>query len=284
MPEAKQIVSGAGTRYGQIFILDSDGFPIISSSTATPNTGYNVSGIKSTSAAPPAPRRINHLGNDEAYAQDSLPPTEVGSFGITTSKTNLPLDAALDGTEVRVIDNLVMRAVGHDKDGDEPLASLFIYRQAKDTDPESDTYGRLRQWNWRFFPSGQIKPQVASYESEAVDQTYEGTPSKVNETPWGETINNANWGVERLTHIEGVSNYQPVQNWWKGNGTLDAFSLSVPPKSSDELVIWNATAGTKLTPSSVDISTTNPAFTLSSVVAEDHKIMALIGTEQPGAM
>lgn len=278
---AKEIVKGLGTRFAEVFLLDADGLPSCQVSSAVPVTGTLIEGVKTFTPTAPAPRRITHVGQDRPQMQDTLPALEVGAMTITTSSTNLKLDAMLEGNKVRTINTVVKaRAVNTDKRGEEPQVFYTTYRQALDADPDSATYGKLRQWHQAAFPSLRISPSSQAHGQAETDKTYEGTPTPVSVTPWNEAFNDTNWGNCQAEYIELVSDYQPRWNVWLGNGTLTAFQLSHPPADSAHLHVW--VDGTLTAPSAVNVSTANPAFTLGAAAANAKKVIALIETTEGG--
>lgn len=272
----KSIISGVGARWGYIIPLDSaDGLPSINTSTAVPAQGTIVQGIKSASFNDPEPQRITHYGNDRPFAQDSLPATDVGSFAIVTAKSNMVLDAMVEGNKVRAVDSINFRAGNTDKRGSEPQVTFMIYRQALDTTKGSATFGKLRQWHMKIYPSCRIAPSSEAFEQGATDKTYNATPTPFSYTPWNEAMNETNWGNTEGEFIDGMTDYQPVFNWWLGNGTITAFQLTHAPFSSSHLHVWQD--GTLVTPSAVATGA-NPAFTLSAAATNAKKLVALIET------
>jgi hypothetical protein len=280
---AKEIVGGVGTRYGVLIPLDSDGLPSIQSSTAVPQQGTMIAGIKTAITSDPEPQRITHFGQDRPQAQDSLPPTTVGNFTITADSVNLIIDAMAEGNTVRSINTGKWRAGNSDQRGNEPIIAAMFYRQALDMQPGSGTYGKLRQWNTRIYPAARVSPTTQPYDAGATDKSYAGTPTPTGLTLWGETYTESQWGNNYAEYTEGVVDYEPRINWYLGNGTLLAFQLSHPPAiagTTGALDVW--VAGTLTTPSAVNISLTNPAFTLAAPPAVGAKVVAMVYTTQPG--
>jgi hypothetical protein len=277
----QEITAGVGTRYGVFFPLDEDGLISVSETSAVPVQGTLISGIKTATTSDPAPQRFTHYGQDRPYAQDSLPPTEVGALTITSEDGNLIVDALAEGNKVRDIGNTKWRGGNTDKRGNEPLLGSMFYRQALDTKPGSPTFGKLRQWNIRTYPAARYSPSTVSFEAGMTTKTLNGTPTPTGQTLWGENYNESSWGNSYAEYTEGNANYQPRINAWLGNGTLVAFQLSHPPADTDELLVW--VGGTLTVPSAVNTSSTNPAFTLSSAAGTNAtKIIAMIFTNQPG--
>lgn len=278
---AKEIVAGVGARYGVILANDTTtGYPVPSATTAAPMTGVEVQGIKSLSANDPEPQRFTHYGNDSVLAQDTLPGTEGGSFTITTAKSNMLFDVAVEGTKVRAVDGVQMRLANSDNRGNEPLVTAMFYRQALDVKRGSSTFGKLRQYHVVIYPAVRISPASQSMEQGITDKTYNATPTNAQYTSWNEQLNTTNWGASQGEYIEAVTDYHPRLNAWVGNGTLTGFALSHTPVSSSYLHVW--VDGTLTTPSAVNTSATNPAFTLSTAVGTNLKqIFALIETNTP---
>jgi hypothetical protein len=276
----KELVAGAGTRYGCVYELDADtGLPLPANSTTSPYVGTEIYGIKGASATDPGIRRITHIGMDRPIAQDTLPSTDAETFQFTTSVTNFQLDNTLEGTETREYTNFNSRLVNSEGKGDEAQVAAWFYRQAIDVDPNSGTKGKLRQWNARSYPSTRISTQTDPYEQAEVDKTYEGSPSSSILTMWGETYTVANWGRREGFHSEHTLAAHPRWNFYRANGTLTQFLLSHAPVDADHLLVW--IDGTQTAPSGVNTTATNPAFTMSSAPANNKLVAALIQTNNP---
>jgi len=280
---AKEVVSGVGTRYGVVFVNDTEtGYPLPESASAVPTVGIEIEGIKSLPVTDPTPQRFTHYGNDGPIAQDTLPATEGGSFTITTAKSNLILDSVLEGTEIRDVNGVRMRIANSDQRGNEPLVTAMFYRQALDTKKGSGTFGKLRQYEGKIYGAVRISPASNAFEQGITDKTYNATPTMMQYTPWNEQINTTNWGASRGEYIEFTTDYHPRLAVWRGDGTITAFQLPASPVSDSYLHVW--VDGTLTTPLSVDTSTTNPAFTLAVAPGVDKQVMALIETNTPSQL
>lgn len=277
---SKDIVAGVGVRYAEVFILDTvTGLPLPATASATPVQGTIVQGIKSFTYNDPEPQRFTHYGDDNPFAQDSLPATEIGDFVITTAKTNLVLDAMLESAKVVTINSsMEARAVNTDKKGSEPQVMIMVYRQALDVTKGSSTFGKLRQYHIALIPSTRITPASQSMEQGVTDKTYRGIPTAVTATPWNQVFDESTWGATQGEYIELTSTYKPRANVYRGDGTIVAFNLSKPPVSSADLTVW--VDGTVTAPSAVNVTTANPAFTMASAPAVSKLVMAIIGHNQ----
>ncbi|MDD5002375.1 MAG: hypothetical protein PHO55_15500 [Thiomonas arsenitoxydans] len=278
---AVDTVSGVGVRYAIVFNIDTDtGLPNVDTASATPVQGTLIEGIKTFSPSAAAPQQIPHYGDDRVFAQDQLPPSDLDTFTITTAKSNLALDAMLEGVIVRSVGTAKMKAAATDQRGSEPQLFFATYRQALDTEKGSSTLGTKRQWHMVVYPSVRVYPSAQGFEQAATDKTYSATPTSVSKTPFGESMASATDGATESTYFEFTCDYQPRWNAYKGDGTITSFALSHPPYSSDYLTVYDN--GTEVTPSSVNTSTANPAFTLSDAPDNGNIVMALIQTNVPG--
>ncbi len=277
---SKPKVAGVGARYGSIFNLNSDGLPLPAVASATPLGGTLVQGIKTVTVDDPEPRQITHQGDDQPFAQDSLPAIEAGSFQFTTAVTNLDLNAMLEGGKVRTVNSNKMAGGNTDNRGNEPQVMFMAYRQALDVDKTSVTFGKLRQWEVRVYPSARISRLTDSFEAENVDKSYSAAPTRVKYTPWNEQLTEANWGFTEAEYLEMVTDSQPRPNMYRGDGTLVEFELTHPPVDANAITVW--VDGTETAPSAVDVSSTNPAFTMAAAPTVDKLVFALIETNEPG--
>lgn len=278
---AKSVVSGVGARYAEAFALDpTSGLPAVGFNSGTLAAGTLIQGIKKFDYTNPAPQRIEHYGEDRPFAQDSLPPTSVGSFAIQTAKTNLALDTFVEGTNLVTLDTVVQARLGNsDKRGSEPQLIVNVFRQALDTLAGSPTFGKLRQWHAALIPSARIINNMQGFDQAATVKNYEGIPTPVSFTPWNAAFDVATWGGTRGEYIELIFDNKPVIACGLGNGTLTTFALPKPPIDTAHTHVW--ANGTLATVSSVNPSTTNPTMTLSSAPGNGQLIFAIIEHNQP---
>jgi hypothetical protein len=273
-------VAGVGVRRGQVFVLDANGLPFAATTNGgTMTAGTRIERLKTVGVTDPEVQRFSHYGDDEPYAQDSLPPTEIESFTFTTSKTNLTLDALIEGTKVRDYTMFQSRAANSDKRGSEPLVAVWSYRQALDVDESSATFGKLRQWEARSWPSTRIAGQTSGFEQGATDKTYQGTPTVVNSNVWGETLTENSDGATKASHFEMIFNNQPIVNVGVGDGTQTTWLTTCTPVDSANLKVF--VGGSLTVPGSITYSATVPAFTVATPVPVGTQVLAIIGTTSP---
>ena len=278
---ATTIVSGVGARYGVVFPLNTTtGLPNVDSAltVGTLTQGTLVEGIKDYTATDPVPQRFTHYGDDFPFAQDSLPATTVGSFTFSTAKSNLALDAVVEGNNVVAIDSLQARAGDTEKRGNEPLTMFATYRQALDTKKGSNTFGRLRQWQLRIYPSNRIATQAQSYGQGETPKLYEGTPTPVQQTPWNDVFTNAKWGNTTALYIDLDTDYQPRLYVGTGNGTVTKFALPHVPATTSSIHVF--VDGTLTAPASVSL--TDPSFTMTVAPGNTKEVFVINETNAPG--
>jgi hypothetical protein len=277
---AKDITSGVGVRHAELFILDTTtGLPSCAFNSGTLIAGTLVEGIKTFNYNNPAPQRFTHYGDDRPLAQDSLPPTTIGDFTITTAKTNLALDAFTEGTKEVTLDTTVKARAGNtNKRGSEPQLFMFVYRQALDTQNGSSTFGKLRQWHSAMIPSTRVINEIQSMNAGITDKSYQGIPTPVTYTPWNQAFDETTWGATQGEYIELTTDYKPQINVGLGNGTLTQFALTKAPIDVAHTHAW--VDGTLATVSSVNTSTTSPSMTLSAAPGNNKLILALVEHNQ----
>ena len=277
---AKDVVSGVGARYAEAFVLDTTtGLPAAAFNSGTLVGGTLIEGIKTFAYADPEPQKFTHYGDDGSFAQDSLPPTEVGSFTITTAKSNLALDAFTDSTKEVTLDGVVKARVGSsDKRGSEPQLFVSVFRQALDTQQGSSTFGKLRQWHMAIVPSTRVITRAQPMEQGITTKTYNGIPTPVTYTPWNQAFDNTTWGATRGEYVEMVTDYKPVWAFGLGNGTLTRFALPKPPVDAAHTHVW--VDGTLATVSSVDTNASTASVTLSSAPGSNKLIGVLLEHNQ----
>lgn len=261
---AKDITSGVGVRYAEAFKLDpTTGYPAVAFNSGTLVGGTLIEGIKTFDYNSPVPQRFHHYGDDRPFAQDSLPPTEIGSFTVTTAKSNLALDAFAEGTKEVTLDTVVKARLGNsDKRGSEPQLTINVFRQTLDTQQGSTTFGKLRQWHCAIVPSTRLINRIQPMNQGITEKTYDGIPTPVTSTPWATAYDETTWGGTRGEYIELFFDYKPVLAYGAGNGTLTKFALPKAPVDSAHTHVW--VNGTLATVSSVDTTVATPSVTLSA--------------------
>lgn len=264
MAESTTITSASGLRAARVYELDASGYPSNDENGPDGYNGVDVTGVQAITLSQPGERRIQHRGNDTVFAQDKLPPTELGSGQVQTGKSNQTLDALLKGQKVVTVGEAQLDASETDRDGYEPNVMLVFWRQALDVDPTSTTSAGLRRWQTHVLPKTTMVPKASGAGQDDADvNTYDLTPTKVNATPLGVALSLATHGYTQGAKFRITGEYPMVFERFTGNGTLTEFNLSWTPISVAKTVA--VVNGTEATVSAVN--TEDPGFTLSDPAA-----------------
>ena len=259
-----QIASGAGLRNIRAWLLDSEGYPAGDQSGAAGYDGFLIDGAKSFTSNVPDSQIVTHTGNDQPFAQDVLPPSELETGTLTTGKTNLSADAALTDTLVLdLLGNLVMGGMSTSKQGCEPQVMLMAWRQGQNTDPNSTSFGQPR-YITNMYPSARVVPQAGSMEEGSDDvNNYNVVPTSVTDTPWGVAFTIVANGYTRAQRLRFISDNPLVVEGYDTDGAEDTFSTAFAPITVAKTRVWYY--GSPQTVDSVDVS--NKTFTLNAAPA-----------------
>lgn len=271
-----QIASGTGLRNIRAWLIDSDGYPVGTQSGTNGYPGFLIDGAKSFTSNVPDPQIVTHTGNDQPFAQDVLPPTELENATLTTGKTNLSADALLTDTLVETLTgNLVMGGMSTNKQGCEPQVVLMGWRQAVDTDPTSANFGQ-RRYITSMYPSSRVVPKGGSMEEGSDDvNSYNVVPTTVTQTPWNVSFTEVTNGYTRTQRLRFISDGPLMMESFDTSGAASTFSVDFTPVSVAKTHVWYY--GSPQTVSSVD--TANKTFTLSAPPAlATAKLVALYET------
>lgn len=268
------ITSASGLRKARVYALDSAGYPNGDQSGASGYNGVDVTGIKGVSINSPDNQRINHTGDDETFAQDFLPPTELPSGSFTTGKTNQTLDAMLTDQNVQTIGEWELDGQYTNKAGSEIDVLMMYWRQALVTAPGDVDFGS-RRWQTHIIGKCRVTPQGASPEQGGADvNNYSLTATKTGVTPWGVAFTEADNGFTRAVKLRKTADYPIMLERYTGNGTLTTFNTEFAPITAAKTKVW--VNGTAAIVNSVDTSA--KTFTLSAAPANNGKVVALYET------
>lgn len=265
------IVSGAGLRHIQLYKLDSNGYPHDTESGATPYGGVQLEGAQAFPSTRPDPQVITHPGDDQVIAQDSLPPTAMETATLQTAKSNLTVDAILQGVAVKQVGDGNMIGRFTDRQGQEPQVTLFGWRQALVTAKGDPLFGK-RAYFTRMYPKTRVIAKGSSTIQQGQPDTndYNIIPTRVTAPPWGEDFALDDEGFLEASSLEFVTEFPPTMDSWRGNNTLVTFNLSWTPISVAKTAVWvNGVAATVLS-----VNTGAKTVTLSSAPANNAAVVA----------
>lgn len=244
------ITSGAGLRKARVFALDANGVP---------TQVIDVTGVKAITLNVPENQIITHVGDDQAFAQDFLPPNTLPNGTFTTAKSNQTLDALLSNTLVETIGETEMDGQFTDKAGYEIDAMMEYHRQALVTQPGDPDFGS-RRWQNFWVMRSRITPQGNSPDQGSDDvNTYQYVPTPGIESPWGVPFAEDTNGYGRAVRVRTTSEYPQMLDTFTGNNTASSFTVTYTPISVAKTKAW--VDGVSATVSGVTPSTKAIAIT-----------------------
>ena len=250
--------SGAGLRQVKIFALDTNGLP--TGSTAG-YTGIQIEGAKVMGLTDPAPRPVEHAGDDRIQALDMLPAITGMRGTLTVSKTNRTVDSAVQGITAQTIGEAVAYPFNTDLKGSENQVMLMAYWQSQDTGDTSATRGK-RSWQVKIFPKAWVIPLENPTAELAHERTYEVTPNIVKQYPWGVSLTTAAEGAQTMQGFEMVCEKKPYPVFFTANNATTSFTLPSAAYTTTKIKAYtvNSTGvGTAVTVTTA--TTTSVAFT-----------------------
>jgi len=211
-----------GLRYLGVWVLDSNGFPLVSAASDDPTVPTRMRGAKAFTPNFPDGVIIQITGDDIAQGQIQLSATELSSIELRTGIGNLDVDAVLQG--INVVSLAGGKIIGRETDQDGCLADVFLmgYQQSIDKDPTSATFG-MKMWHFYLVPKAQVRPYSgAMEEGNAGENRYVATPQKVMQYPWGIAFASGTEGFTEATVLEGFLPGAPLLAGWLGDGTEES--------------------------------------------------------------
>lgn len=264
----EKITSGAGLRKGRFYELNTDGIPdggVVAG--ATGYRGQDATGIREVSLNFPENQRIQHVGDDQPFAQDFLAPNELPSGTMITAKMNQTLDAMLLGQEVQTEGEWEIDGLNTDNAGAE-IDTCFVYwRRALLTEPQNPAFGS-RRWQTHILPITKATPNGNTPTQGSADENnYALVPTGASKTPWGVELTQEDNGFLRTVRLRMTSEYPIMMEYYRGNATLTTFNTEFAPISVAKTKATLTSDGSSITVSSVD--TANNTVTLNSAPANN---------------
>ena len=215
------IRSGVGLRSLQVMAIAADGYA--AASLTTPYVGALMSGVKVVGLNDPDPQLISHSGDDNVFMQDSLPPTEGISGTITVAKVNDTIDAILTDNDSFTVGEAKLFGEGTNNKGLENDVILLMYRQARDTDPDSSAFGE-RVWDSKIIPICTVIPKSEGFsEGTGTAKAYTLRPAFSTKHPWGTAFAAGTEGFTRAQMIRAITKNPPFFVAWEGDASETDF-------------------------------------------------------------
>ena len=256
----------AGARYGAAFPLNQTTGLILNTAPAahTANYGHIWQGMKGFSGSFPAPRKINHTGQDRVLQIDWLPPLEGMDANVTVSSTDYDLIAALTGVKVQTLGTGKFLQTYTNKQGFEPSVGLFFFQQAEDLDTG------IRRWQSYLFASAKCFFTPASMTDTTADLTFPVVPAISTKTLFGTTLTESTNGTTSSQMGLLMTEGRPRICSWTADGTETEFLFDTDKQAANattaHLTVTVDGVVTAPTTTPVTGPTFTPALTAGKVI------------------
>lgn len=218
-------------RRGQVYLLNSSGFPSIGGTGTTPYNGTRIQGIQSYQPNLPSGETIVALGDDRVVASFYLPPATEPTASFTAAIQNFTLDALLSDTKTEAIGEWLHNIYYTNKQGDEPEIAAIFQLEGKITDPDSPRKGK-NQWTTWYINNAIIQAAGGSPEQRSVTtQNYNVTMTNTGEAFWGVPYTDSGNGATQAVFGIFVSEYPLEFDFYVSSATTATFTLTTQPIS-----------------------------------------------------
>ncbi len=254
MTTPASVVTGAGLRGVYIYPLDANGL-IASPTTVTMYRGVHVQGARIINLTDPAPRRIDHVGEDRAFALTMLPPNTFLTGQMQVGKRNRIVDALLTGQAEATIGEGKWWGVGTDMRGFEKQVCLLGYSTTQEADEDGANLG-TQAWDITLIPKCKLFQLENNRDENALNINYDLAPYPVTHYPWGTAFSVATEKYKQATMLTGILAGKLVLCAFSGDGAtlifnfptgviaLSAAKVTVVLKSTGAIISANMTATT----------------------------------------
>lgn len=247
----------AGTTYAFLSFVDENGF-WVGSGTSAPANGaagagcIRILGIKTASPTVPERDVVQVTGDDDLLGEFDFASLTSRSFVIEVAVQDLELEAKLLGTTVQSLAEIKWGGLDIDNPA-ELSVGLIIQSRAKKQD--TGVQGQ-KGWSGVILPIAAAAPLGRDAFTERTPGVFrlQVTPQKASNTPWGITISSANLGKTGPRYLPFDSEYPITAHAHSGNGSLQTFTLDLPPVSAAKTSVVSARVAQTVS----SVSTTSP--------------------------
>lgn len=212
-------VSAAGFRHARIYQLYDTGLPYASVAGATAYAGVQIDVAKTFTPTFPDAQNVVITGDDHVRGQIVLGPNEAVTAELAVGKSNLTVDALLQGINVVTAGDQKYMLRETEKRGCEGMFGLLAYQQAIDNVVGSATRGKTL-WRAMWMPKARIVAKPGGMEEGNAAQTsYMVYPSVVSSHLWGMVFTTGSEGALEAQAVEHIFNGPPLLNAWLINAT-----------------------------------------------------------------
>jgi len=269
-----EVSTGIGLRNARVALRDTDG--VIKVPSGTPfNEAYPgllISGVLGLSIALPEAQRITARGDDRAYYTFTLPPTEVPTGQLRSSKTNIDVVALLTGTKTFGSDTTKKIAFATDEQGDEPEIVLWGMQRGIDSQPGSTTFGQ-KVWRTYILLNAMATVQPSSMEDSTVGEfVYSLVANDATVDENGHTFTSVDEGFTAASIILVISLGKYMLDAFEGNGTHRTFNLSQTPRTAAIITVY-VDGVLQVVTTAYTVTAGVLTFEVASLPANDAKIM-----------
>lgn len=240
MPGSRRNIA-AGNRYALYGFMDEFGFltgstPTAPSAGATGSAMGQLLGIKTAAPTIPDPDAVQVTGEDGLLGEFDFDSIATRRFTADIAVQDLDADAAMQGTNVQTIGEILMGA-GDINDAPE-LDMCFVF-QSRAKKQDAGVKGK-KAWSGAIIPLATGKPlgRVQYSEREAAAYRLSIAPQLASYNVWGVSILEAAEGTTALRQRPFNSEYPIMIEAFTGNGALATFNLSKTPISVAKTVVY----------------------------------------------
>lgn len=270
MPLYPQITStveaAAGVARAQWAVLDQNGFPqgstgSISNGSSAPLSVYVA--VKKAGGPASTPRIVYSTG-DNGRNQWSwvFNAADIAKMDLSFAALDQAALAAFTGTKIHSIGQ--WDAVGVETNTPPSSAQIMILANIDAQDGSSGTFGQHRFMNPLWMNCTVFPTLSAHDEATPAEFAYTAQPTKVGRYPWGIAFSKAQNGFSYAARDILYSDFPLTMHTYIGNGGGTAtVTLTYSPttdQTGQGVLAWNATTGTPITITTVNIATRTVTF------------------------
>jgi len=224
----------SGTRLAVFYELDQT-TGRIKATNMTPYYGLVVYGPKGLTMNITEPRKITHVGQDRPLQIDWLPALEGMDAELTTSATELNIQAAVGGVKTETIGTAKLNPLQTSQMGFEPIMGAWFARQTQNI-------SGLRRWESYIFSSAKVVFMPSAMTDATADLRYKIAPAISTRKLWGDSWTSATNGATTAQVGQFASTGYPYLVGWKVTSSDVAFPFDTDKAATDSdaaiLGVW----------------------------------------------
>jgi len=235
MTAASQQITSVSFRGVQLFSLDADGYPLVSSTTEY--AGIRIIGAKALTLNMPEWQRLTATGDDRVLAQFVLPPQEGVTGEARVGALDMISEALAAGVNVKTIGasgEAKALVFGTDK-VTLPTLGVLGWRGAKSVADGDEGRGH---YEW-ILMQAKLSPVGGEWgERTTEERRMLVTAQVIGRWIWGEALAVLDEGVTEMQGAIGSSEYIPRICAFEGDGVEDEFTFGREAVSTDKIIVF----------------------------------------------